>query len=110
VINLTKSEASNRQPQWSPDGNWISFFSDREGANDIFIILKNGTNLKNLTADFDEQIQSFLWSGDSKLIFFVAQSGNYLQIYSADIENGNIKQLTRDQSNHILTSWIGDFQ
>lgn len=36
-------------PSWSPDGNWVTFSSDRDGEDDIFIMDVHGSEPVNLT-------------------------------------------------------------
>jgi Tol biopolymer transport system component len=43
------STGHNFSPAWSPDGNWIAFMSDRGGRADIYIMDKNGGQVKLLT-------------------------------------------------------------
>ena len=40
---------NNWSPVWSPDGNWIAFTSDRGGRLDVYIMDKNGGNIKLVT-------------------------------------------------------------
>jgi Tol biopolymer transport system component len=40
---------NNWTPTWSPDGNWIAFASTRGGRLDVYIMDKNGGNVKLLT-------------------------------------------------------------
>ncbi len=40
---------NNFTPAWSPDGNWIAFASNRGGKMDIYIMDKNGGNVKAVT-------------------------------------------------------------
>jgi len=45
----------NFSPTWSPDGNWIAFMSNRNGRMDIWVMDKNGGNVRLLTDKFDKQ-------------------------------------------------------
>src|SRR5437660_1538355 len=47
--NLTKSNAENSYPAWSPDGKKIAFASDRDGATNIYVMDADGGNVKQLT-------------------------------------------------------------
>src|SRR5207237_9619622 len=43
VRNLTNSSSSaERDPAWSPDGKFISYFSDRSGAYRVYIDAQDG--------------------------------------------------------------------
>jgi len=68
---LTLGKHSNANPQWSPDGKWIAFLSNRiDGKqNQLFILPVNGGEARpitNLEGDFGE----FTWSPDSSKIVF----------------------------------------
>jgi len=43
------SQGNNEDPSFSPDGRYISFSSDRDGAKGIYIMLANGENQKRIT-------------------------------------------------------------
>ena len=38
--------------------------------NELYIMDKDGKNVKNISKDFDRNVTSIFWSGDSKKIFF----------------------------------------
>jgi len=46
---LTSDTATDRVPRWSPDGAWISAFSDRGGSLQIWKIRPDGSDLQAVT-------------------------------------------------------------
>ncbi len=83
LIQLTQS-GHDSTPQWSPDGQWIAFLSERKAAggkdaeaNDdkgkeiahLYLISPNGGEAFAVTSG-DEEIHSFVWAPDSKAIYF----------------------------------------
>jgi TolB protein len=48
---LTHSEGKNENPVWAPDGRHIAFASTRTGKSQIYVMLANGTEVKQLTKD-----------------------------------------------------------
>lgn len=66
AIPLTYNNASSsRSPQWSPDGQWIAFLSNRGNGNQIQVISLNGGEsfpATNITGG----INSFEWSPNGK--------------------------------------------
>src|SRR5205807_1937660 len=49
-VQLTHSEGRNENPSWAPDGRHLVFASTRTGASQIFSMLADGTQLKQLTS------------------------------------------------------------
>jgi len=72
-IRQLNGDGNNGDPVWSPDGNQISFGSDREGNGkvNIFVMNADGSNVKQLT-HFSEPIEAgdTNWSSDGTKIIF----------------------------------------
>jgi len=49
--NLTNNPATDIEPSWSPDGQWIIFSSDRGGNFDLYVMKPDGSDLKRVTTD-----------------------------------------------------------
>lgn len=49
VIQLTRDSGRNEQPSWAPDGRHLVFQSTRSGRNQIWMMLADGTSLRQLT-------------------------------------------------------------
>ncbi len=64
---VTGDEASDRLPRWSPDGDWISVFSDRSGPLQIWKIHPDGSGLTELTRTLTPAAFS-VWSPDGSLM------------------------------------------
>jgi len=48
-INLTQNSDLDAYPSWSPDGQQITFFSSRDGNNEIYIMQADGSHSRRLT-------------------------------------------------------------
>jgi dipeptidyl aminopeptidase/acylaminoacyl peptidase len=97
LVQLTES-GHDHDPQWSPDGKWIAFLSDRrsndeasdsddddsdhaadnssdskEGSDQIYLISPNGGEAFAVTQG-SEEVHSFAWSPDSKTIYFATRN------------------------------------
>lgn len=64
------------QPVYSPDGSRIAFVSDRSGSQNLWIANADGTNLKRLTHDFEnESFSSPAWSPDGQSVYASRRGG-----------------------------------
>ena len=66
-----------RQPAWSPDGKWITFFGYRDGGYDLWAMAPDGT--QSAQADlgtFDDREPA--WSHDGTRVAFSSDRGNPL--------------------------------
>ena len=60
LVQLTRDAARNERPSWAPDGRHIVFESTRTGTRQIWTMLADGTNLRQLTTQ--GQNESPNWS------------------------------------------------
>ncbi len=100
-----------RQPTWSPDGKWITFFAYRDGGYDIWAIAPDGSNQHKLTwGAFDDREP--IWSHDGTRVAFSSDRGNALgsdyNIWTLDMRNGELKQVTKDPADDYMPSWSPD--
>ena len=66
---LTNARKSSLQPQWSPDGRWIAFISDRDGKRQLYRIGLEGGEAEKLTST-EDGVTNFEWSPDGQRIAF----------------------------------------
>ena len=72
-------------PNWSPDGKWIAYFSDRTGEWELYIRPQMGGDETQITKDGLETRYRYnlQWSPDSKKI---AYSDKKLRLWFVDID------------------------
>lgn len=85
--------------RWSPDGKWIAFTGtpDRDpGPSTSFLYLypADGGTPKQITSKFDLSVGTPVWSRDGKTIYFSTNTLEAIELYSADVASGGVKQLT----------------
>jgi TolB protein len=60
IVELTRDAARNERPSWAPDGRHIVFESTRTGSRQIWTMLADGTQARQLT--FQGHNESPNWS------------------------------------------------
>src|SRR5712691_4143161 len=77
ATRLTDLFNDARQPVWSPDGKWITFFGYRDGGYDIWTVAPDGSDQHKLTwGPFDDREPA--WSHDGKRVAFSSDRGDPL--------------------------------
>ncbi|WP_105102569.1 amidohydrolase family protein [Microbulbifer pacificus] len=70
---ITSELAWNTQPRFSPDGKSVVFVSDRDGADNIWVMDSDGGNLRQLTTEKENLVHGPSWSPDGQ--YLVARKG-----------------------------------
>lgn len=95
VRDLTNSSGSaERQPAWSPDGKWISYFSDKSGEYKLVIESQDGIGQPREIAFAKPQFYyTPVWSPDSKKLMYTDTN---LNVWVMDIASGQAKIVGND--------------
>src|SRR5580698_398764 len=83
LTQLTQS-GHDDAPQWSPDGRWIAFLSERktendpsdafaEGGTQLYLISPIGGEAFPVTSG-DESVHAFAWSADSRTLHYATRT------------------------------------
>jgi Tol biopolymer transport system component len=89
--------AFDSQPKFSPDGKWIAFLSDRDGAENVWIMKSDGTDPKKLSKDTSAEFASPAWTPDGSYVL-VSRSAwglNVNEIWMYHVKGGSGVQITR---------------
>lgn len=92
-------------PVFSPDGRHMAFLSmARNGyeadRNRLFVYNFEGGQTREISVGFDLDVSSPEWSEDGRTIFFTSAVEGTIQLYSADVETGEIRRITEGPYNH----------
>ena len=105
-------------PAWSPDGTQLVFTGYDGGLSDLFIVDRDGGNLRRLTNDKYADLHP-VWSPDGSTIAFATDRGprtdfktlaiGNLRIAFYDLATGTIRVLDHmDQGKNVSPQWAPD--
>lgn len=86
-----------RELSWSPSGDQIAFSSTLDGDSEIFIVDKDGANLKKLTDNTSSDLNAE-WTPDGKSIVFTSDQTGKSQIFIMNSDGSNPVNLTKTDS------------
>jgi tricorn protease len=95
VRNLSNSSGSaERDPAWSPDGKFVSYFSDKSGEYKLVIESQEGiAPPREIALEHPTHYYTPAWSPDSKKILYTDTN---LNVWVLDVESGKAKVVGRD--------------
>ncbi len=111
IRNITNSSASaERQPAWSPDGKWISYFSDKSGEYKLVIESQDGVGTpREIAFTKPSFYYSPVWSPDSTRLLYTDTN---LNVWVMDVATGQAKIVGNDPwmvpQRTLAPSWSPD--
>lgn len=106
--NLTRTPGiAERSPVWSPDGQWIAYFSDRTGEYELYTRQSDGVGPeRQLTQGNAKFLFNPVWAPDSKRIAFQDCTG---AIFLHTLDGGETKLVDRTPwADNPSMSWAPD--
>ena len=107
TYNLTNSSnANDRYPQWSPDGKWIAYISDKSGEFNIWLRDAVSGEEKMLTKDLKTYIFGLKWAPNSQYILW-SEKRNTLNL--TEVATGKTKVVANSGNGPINAyNWSQD--
>ncbi|MFC1563312.1 prolyl oligopeptidase family serine peptidase [candidate division KSB1 bacterium] len=107
TTKITGNPANDNYPQYSPDGKYIAYRAHARAGFEadkysLMLYERSTGNIIPLTEDYDRSAGQYLWSPDSKKIFFTAGDLGYNAIFSVDIATKNVEKITDKTYNSSL--------
>ncbi len=104
---ITTNPAWDGSPQYSPDGRWIAYRAMAragfEADRTRLVLYERSTGkTRELTADFDNNVDEFVWAPDSSAIYFVSSVNARSPIYRVTLADGKIASVVDATTNGSL--------
>src|SRR5258705_4720326 len=106
--NLTNpSNAHDKWARWSPDGAKISYISDADGEDEVYLFNQDGSGKpEQLTHGFQAMLYAPEWAPDGKRIAFSDKDG---KLYVLTLEDKKVAQVAQDPSGRLRAyTWSAD--
>lgn len=79
--DITRTPGANeRGADWSPDGKYIAYISDRTGETEIWLQSAEGGEPIQLTKNNDTYIRQLMWSPDSKKVLYTDRKNRIVEV------------------------------
>lgn len=107
-VKAVASWASNEtNPRVSPDGRWVSFVSNRDGVNRLWL-LNRATGEQRSIVPPGGDVGFHVWSPSSDRIAFVGPQAVQQNLTIVGIDGGNPETFRLRTSAATLVRWIGE--
>lgn len=105
TVNLTEGMMGfDTHPVFSHNGNslaWLSMKTDgfESDKNELWVMDWTTREKKNLTENWDENVNHFVWSNDDQKIYFIAPVRGTEQLFEIDMATQKVNQITKGMFN-----------
>jgi Tol biopolymer transport system component len=96
-------------PQYSPDGAYLAFYSNRAGgATQTWVARLADQQVRQLTFPKAGLAGTASWSPDGKVLALDANPDGMFQIYTMSAEGGKMSPLTKGPASNFAATWSRD--
>jgi len=114
IKRLTRLQGRGFSPAWSPRGDprtrqkeQIAFVLERGAAADIYLMTPEGSDYQKLTnsTSLRDRNEDPAWSPDGRHLVFASNRSGKWNLYTMDINGGNVRRITFLGSDCTLPHW-----
>jgi Tol biopolymer transport system component len=107
VRRVVSGSSVNYEPAWSPDTMWVTFVSQRDGNDEIYVIDTNGQTPMRRTSNTWEWDRHPSWSADGrKIVFWSNREGGHKQIWAMNADGTDPRNLSSNGYDDWDPIWV----
>jgi TolB protein len=96
-------ENQNFLPAWSPDGKMLAFTSNRDGNAEIYVVNRDGSNLRRVTTHPMADVTP-TWSPTGTQLAFTSDRGGTPQVYIINIDGTGLLRISGEKCDRATWS------
>ena len=89
------AENQNFLPAWSPDGRMLAFTSNRDGNPEIYVVNRDGGNLRRITTHPGADVTP-TWSPTGTQLAFTSDRGGSPQVYVVNLDGTGLERISAE--------------
>ena len=93
-------------PDWSPDGKWLAWTSDRHGSREVFVAEADADDRDAVQLTENSASGMPAWSPDGKQIAFISGRTAFLDIWIMDADGAGQENLTESAGEEWHPTWM----
>jgi len=105
---LTSDPAMDFDPAWSPDGARLAFRSHRDGNEEVYLMLADGSDQHNLSNSPSGGDYSPAWSADGQWIAFMSDRAGKADVWVMRQDGSEARQVTDLRGISEYPTWSPD--
>jgi dipeptidyl aminopeptidase/acylaminoacyl peptidase len=110
AVKVSTSLGSDDGPQYSPDGKWLAFRSQKRAGYEsdrfrLMVFDRQAKTIREVLPKFDRWVDEFTWTPDSQRIFFAAANTGNEDVFSAELSG---RDLLRIGGGSVEDGLVGD--
>jgi Tol biopolymer transport system component len=96
TLSPLSSSRTDMEPDFSPDGRYVAFVSDRSGSMEVWVAKPDGTQPQQLTSLGARLARTPRWSPDGRRIAFSSCGLGQSSVQVIEAEGGRPRELVKD--------------
>jgi TolB protein len=102
--NITRDNARDGSPTWSPDGQWIAFETRRTGNWQIDLVSADGWKRRQLTRDLSDSRHP-VWSKAGDYLIYMSNPNRNWDLYRLDMHALGAARITLGRTIEFFPIW-----